>query len=225
MMTKLIRAGFAIAALLIVPIAAQAADLRQPSYKAPAYVAPSYANWGGFYVGLNAGYGFGSSKWTAGAATTGSFDVNGGMAGGTLGYNYQTGIWVWGLEGDFDASWMKGSTTKVCAPACETKNDWLATARGRLGYAGWNNWLPYVTGGAAFADIKASQGAASSSKSDIGYVLGAGVEYAFLGAWSTKIEYLYADLGKATCAATACGVATDVSLKASMVRVGLNYRF
>ena len=225
MMTKTIRAGIAVAALLIAPIAAQSADLNRGTYKSPAYTAPAYANWTGFYVGINGGYGFGKSNWSAGAVTTGDFNVTGAMAGGTAGYNFQTGTWVWGIEGDLDWSGMKGSTTTNCPASCETKNDWFGTARGRIGYAGWSNWLPYLTGGAAFGNIKGTSGTASVTKTNIGYALGAGVEYAFLGAWSAKVEYLYADIGKATCPAGTCAVANDIKFKTNLVRVGLNYRF
>src|ERR1700712_3458187 len=109
MLTNVIRAGFAAAAVLIAPIAAQSADLPR-SYKAPAYTAPSYANWSGFYVGINGGYGFGKANWSGGGVSTGDFDVKGAQAGVTAGYNYQTGVWVWGLEGDLDWSGVKGST-------------------------------------------------------------------------------------------------------------------
>jgi outer membrane immunogenic protein len=225
MMTKIIRTGIAVAALLAAPIAALAADLPQPSYKAPAYSAPAYVNWSGLYVCINGGYGFGKSNWTGGGVTTGDFDAKGAPAGLTLGYNLQTGIWVWGLEGDLDYSWMKGSTSNFCTPDCETKNNWLGTARARLGYAGWSNWLPYITGGAAFGGIKASQGTASVSKTAIGWTAGLGVEYAFLGNWSTKLEYLYTDLGKVTCSAPDCAGNVDIKFKANIVKIGLNYRF
>jgi outer membrane immunogenic protein len=203
-----------------------AADLPRPAYKAPIYSAPGFS-WTGFYVGVNGGYGWGKSEWTASGtgAGTGNFDVKGGMAGGTIGFNYQTGTWVWGLEGDIDASWMKGSTP--CGGVdCETKNSWLGTARGRLGYAGWDRWLPYVTGGAAFGDIKATPGAlGSETTTKVGWTAGAGIEYAILNNWSTKLEYLYVDLGKGSCGAATCVVDTDVSFKANIVRLGLNYRF
>jgi outer membrane immunogenic protein len=226
MSLKLFGAGIVAAAILASPFAAQAADLRTPSYKAPAYVSPAYASWSGFYVGINGGYGFGKSNWSGGGATTGDFDVKGAMAGGTAGYNFQTGMWVWGLEGDLDWSGMKGSTTSVCAPStCETKNEWLGTARGRIGYAGWSNLLPYLTGGAAFGNIKGTLAGASVTKTNVGWTAGAGLEYAFLGAWSAKVEYLYTDLGKVTCPAATCGGDIDVKFKANLVRVGLNYRF
>src|SRR5687767_12569116 len=96
MTSKMIKTGLVLAALLAAPFAANAADLRAPTYKAPAYVAPLAPSWTGFYVGLNAGYAFGDADWSAGADRSPS----GFLVGGTLGYNLQTGSWVWGIEGD-----------------------------------------------------------------------------------------------------------------------------
>jgi outer membrane immunogenic protein len=217
----LIRTGFVGAALLLSPLAALAADL--PAYKAPAYTAPvSYANWSGFYVGLNAGYGFGKSDWDVPAVST---DPKGALFGGTFGYNFQTGTWVWGAEGDIDFSTMKGSV--ACgAGTCETKNSWLGTARARLGYGGWTNWLPYVTGGLGVGNVKASNSLASdASKTMLGWTAGAGLEYAMFSSWSVKLEYLYVDLGKFDCGISCGAVTDDVSFKANIVRAGLNYRF
>ena len=222
MMTKLIRNGIAVAALLVAPMAALAADLPQPSYKAPAYSAPSYANWTGFYVGLNGGYGFGTSDWDAPAA---SLSPKGALFGATLGYNFQTGVWVWGVEGDFDVSTMKDSIACGGAGACETKNSWLGTARARLGYAGWNNWLPYITGGVAGGEIKADDAFGSASKTKIGYAFGGGVEYAMWTNWSVKLEYLYVDLGSFDCGVSCGAISDSVSFKSNLVRAGLNYRF
>lgn len=222
MKSKLILTGIA-AALLAAPLGAQAADLPHPVYKAPAYVGPVAANWTGFYVGINGGYGFGKSDWDVPAVST---DPSGGLAGLTLGYNWQTGMWVWGFEGDIDWADIKGDAT-CGAGTCTTKNDWLGTARLRVGYAGWNNWLPYLTGGAAFGDVKAESTVTgmSASNTQIGWTAGVGIEYAFRSNWSAKIEYLYADLGSFDCG-VACGVATDnVDYKVNLVRAGINYRF
>ena len=156
-----------------------------------------------------------------------NFDLKGAVAGGTLGYNLQTGAWVWGIEGDFDYSWIKGTDTTTCGgPGCETQNNWLPTGRLRVGYA-WDRLLPYITGGAAGGNIKLGGGGlGTESKTKIGWTAGAGLEYAFLGAWSAKLEYLYVDLGGAECDAATCGGATiDGSFKTSLVRVGVNYRF
>jgi outer membrane immunogenic protein len=197
-----------------------AADMSRPAFKAPSSAAPW--NWTGFYVGINGGYGFGKSNWTNVAGTTGDFNVRGALAGGTIGYNLQTGMWVWGLEGDVDASWIKGTDATIC---CETKNEWLATARGRIGYA-FDRWLPFLTGGAAFGDVKMTPvGFPAETSTKIGWTAGGGLEYAFQGAWSAKVEYLYVDLGKASCDVATCGVATDVTFKTSIVRGGINYHF
>jgi outer membrane immunogenic protein len=207
-----------LAAAMALP--AFAADFPQPAFKAPSSAEPW--NWTGFYAGINGGYGFGTSNWTNGGGTTGDFNVRGALAGGTIGYNLQTGLWVWGLEGDVDASWIKGTDATIC---CETKNDWLATARGRIGYA-MDRWMPYITGGAAFGDVKMTPvGGASETDTRFGWTGGGGLEYAFMGAWSAKVEYLYVDLGKASCSVATCGVATDVTFKTSIVRGGINYHF
>jgi outer membrane immunogenic protein len=221
--TTIIRGGLAAVALSLAPLAAQAADLPFPAYKAPPFVAPVYANWRGPYLGVNAGYGFGTSDWDIPAV---SVDPSGAVAGGTLGYNLQTGLWVWGMEGDFNWSGIKSD--EACgAGTCETEATWLATARARLGYAGWNNWLPYITGGLAVADVKASNSdVGEASDTLFGWTAGAGIEYASLRNWSIKLEYLYADLGSVDC--STCnfgGVASDVSFKTSIVRAGVNYRF
>jgi outer membrane immunogenic protein len=223
MTIKTMRAGLTLAALLAMPLAAQGADLPHPSYKAPAYVAPMFANWNGFYVGINGGYGFGKSDWDIPAVSP---EPKGAVAGGTVGYNLQTGIWVWGIEGDFDWSGIKGS--EDCgAGTCETSNSWLGTARLRLGYAGWNNWLPYITGGAAFGNVKADNSlTGNANETRIGWTAGAGLEYAMLGHWSVKAEYLYADLGEFDCTAcNAAGASDNVTFKTHLLRAGINYRF
>lgn len=217
------------AAAMVTP--SLAADLPRPApyYKAPIYVAPF--SWTGFYVGINGGYGWGHVDWIN-PSTNLSYNVKGGLVGGTLGYNLQTGSWVWGLEGDFDASWIDGLSTggavgTVCAGpnGCETKNSWLATARGRIGYA-WDRWLPFITGGASFGDVKMTQNSTGFvTETRVGWTVGAGVEYAFLGAWSAKAEYLYVDLGTANCGVAVCGLSTDVHFKTNVARLGVNYRF
>jgi outer membrane immunogenic protein len=226
MLTNLIRAGVAASALLTVSIAAQAADLPR-SYKAPAYSAPSYASWSGFYLGINGGYGFGKASVANNVGTTGDFNVKGPVAGLTAGYNFQTGSWVWGLEGDIDYSNIKGTSSTFCVPDCSVTNTWLGTARARLGYAGWTNWMPYITGGAAFGGVKFEQATTTDTRTKLGWTAGVGLEYAILSNWSVKGEYLYADLGSAVCPAGTCNPGADVTskFKTNLVRLGVNYRF
>ena len=184
----------------------------------------AYYNWTGFYVGINGGYGMGKSDWDTPAVSP---DPKGGMVGATLGYNWQAGSIVYGLEGDWDWSMMKGS--EPCGIAgCETKNSWLATARLRLGYA-FDRWMPYITGGGAYGKIEATNsnlGFGSASSNKFGWTAGAGLEYAFLGNWSGKLEYLYVNLGSFDCG-VACGlpVPDNVNFSANIFRAGLNYKF
>jgi outer membrane immunogenic protein len=188
--------------------------------KAPV-VSPIY-NWTGFYIGVNGGGGFGRSDWTR----TGNFDLSGGLVGGTAGYNFQTGPWVFGVEGDIDWSNIKGNTVVGCVPGCQTSNTWLSTVRGRVGYA-FDRFLPYVTGGLAVGDIRADVGNVNVAKNtEAGWTVGGGVEFAVVNNWSLKAEYLYVDLGNFNCA-LACGVVNpdNVSFRSHVVRAGLNYRF
>jgi outer membrane immunogenic protein len=224
---KLIKAGVAALALLAMPFAAEAADMpiKTPYYKGSPRSVIAYYNWTGFYAGLNFGYGFGTSNWDFPAV---SVKPKGMMVGGTLGYNWQAGAIVYGIEGDLDWADVKGSATCLAGTlTCETKNDWLGTARVRLGYA-FDRWLPYVTGGGAFGNVKATATPAalggSANKTQIGWTFGAGLEYAFMGNWSAKLEYLYVDLGKFDTGFTT-PVADNVTFKENIIRAGINYKF
>jgi outer membrane immunogenic protein len=218
-MKKLLLAGVGLLALGLT--AASAADIQRRQVmpaKAPLYsVVPAY-NWTGFYVGINGGGGWGSSDFSA-PLSSASFDTSGGLVGGTLGYNYQAGQLVFGLEGDIDWSNIRGSGT--CAGlSCSTRNNWLGTARGRVGYA-IDRVMPYVTGGAAFGDIKTSvAGFGDSSQTKTGWTVGGGIEAALAGPWTAKVEYLYVDLGRGSSV-----LGSDASFKTNIVRAGLNYRF
>jgi len=207
-----------VAILALGTASASAADIaRRPMpMKAPAY-APIY-NWTGAYIGINGGGGWGRSDYSA-PFPTGSFNTSGGLVGGTLGYNWQMGQLVFGVEGDIDWSNIRGSTP--CAgTTCETRNDWLGTARGRLGYA-FGRFLPYVTGGAAFGNVKTNiAGIGSASDTKAGWTLGGGLEYGLAGPWSIKAEYLYVDLGHDSVV-----LGSNANFHANVVRAGLNYRF
>jgi len=206
---------------------AAAADLppspAAPYYKSPAVYAPPAYTWSGLYLGINGGGAWGRSSWT----TAGSFNTSGGFVGGTIGYNYQMGEAVLGIEGDIDWADINGSTGAVGCPAasCKTNDNWLSTVRGRLGYAA-DRFMPYVTGGLAVGDIQASlPGFAGASVTNAGWTAGGGIEFALPGHWSAKAEYLYVDLGNLSCG-TACGVAGQtVSFTANLFRGGINYRF
>lgn len=220
------------AVLAFSAVPALAADLPAPAPppRAPAAYVPVAApvyNWSGFYVGINGGYGFGSSEWTGGGVSTGSFDINGGLVGGTVGANFQTGQFVFGIEGDADYSMIKGTTTSLVCPSCQTSDSWLATIRGRAGYA-WDRALLFVTGGGAFGDIKATvPGFGTDTSTEFGWTAGGGLEYAFTENWTAKVEYLYVDLSNGSCNAACGSPATpiNVNFQTSLVRAGINFKF
>lgn len=190
-----------------------------PYYKAPAYVQPF--SWTGFYLGVNGGGAWGTSKWT----TPGSIDTSGGLVGGTIGYNYQMNQVVLGIEGDVDWADINGTVTNaVCPFGCKTSDTWLSTVRGRLGYAA-DRFMPYVTGGLAVGNIEASvPGFASTNTTNTGWTVGGGIEFAIAGHWSAKAEYLYVDLGNTNVPVT--GAPTqNVTFTANVFRGGINYRF
>lgn len=217
-MRTLLLAGASVLALGVV--SAQAADIvqkRRVVQTAPVYTAPYY-NWTGGYIGINGGGAWGRSSFGAPFASN-SYNLSGGVLGATLGYNFQAGALVWGIEGDLDWSNIRGSGP--CGlTTCETRNGWLGTVRGRVGYAA-DRFMPYVTGGLAVGDIRTNiTGVGSANTTKAGWTLGAGVEWALWQNWTAKVEYLYVDLGRGG------GIAgTDASFHTSLVRAGLNYRF
>jgi outer membrane immunogenic protein len=191
-----------------------------------AYVTPVY-NWSGFYAGINGGFGWGTGSFS-GPPASGDFDTSGGLFGGTLGYNWQTNQVVFGVETDLDWSDIKGSAACGGGVTCRVSNDWLGTARGRIGFA-MDRVMPYVTGGLAFGKVNAAATGGNPGTSDTrtGWTLGGGVEFALAGNWTAKGEYLYVDLGDFNCG-TRCGapVGPDrVEFRSHIVRAGLNYRF
>src|SRR5688572_5354134 len=198
------------------------------SYALGADSSPAYI-WTGFYVGVNGGGGWGQSRhdFEAVGTTTGDYRISGATAGGTLGANLQAGGLLLGVEGDMNWSDIGGSDS--CPNpnfTCRTRAKWLATARGRVGYA-LDRFLPYVTAGAAFGQIRANiPDFGSTRETETGFALGSGVEAGIVGGLSAKLEYLFVDLGKSNCGFSCTNTGVDeVRFKAHLFRVGLNYRF
>lgn len=214
-----------------------AADLPTPSVPAP--LPAAIYNWSGFYLGINGGFGDGNSNWTNGAVgETGRFPISGYLVGGTVGANYQVGQYVFGIEGDVDWTNLHGGSSSTCGAisdlvppptGCQTQNKWVATIRGRLGYA-FNNVLIYGGGGAAFGNIQTGLIPPSTfdSSTEAGWTIGAGVEIAFAPNWTIKAEYLFIDVPDVTCTTVGnCGGAagSTVNFNESIVRAGINFKF
>jgi outer membrane immunogenic protein len=216
---------------------ALAADLPAPSLPPP--LPAAIYNWTGFYLGINGGFGTGISNWSDGViGTTGSFPISGFLIGGTAGVNYQIAEYVFGIEGDGDWTNLRGNSGSTCgaisavvAPPLgfQTQSQWLATVRGRVGYA-FDRILLYGTAGAAFGNVQTGLNPPSTFDSAVeaGWTVGAGIEVAFAQNWTAKAEYLFVDLPNATCTTAAnCGGAAGsiVSFNENVIRAGINYKF
>ena len=133
---------------------AVAADLAaRPYTKAPAMIAAVY-DWSGFYIGANGGWGSSRNSWdflpVAGAFGEGCHDASGGTVGGQVGYRWQAGTWVFGVEAQGNWADFKGSNISLFDPTVrnESRIDAFGLFTGQVGYAA-NNVLFYVKGGAA----------------------------------------------------------------------------
>lgn len=204
---------------LVAAGAASAADLpsRKGPVVAPAYIPPVFS-WTGFYVGANAGYGWGNVN-ANGFANVG--DLDGFIGGGQVGYNYQMGQFVLGLEADLQGADLSSGDN---LGLINVKTEYFGTVRARLGFA-IDRWMPYITGGWAYGNVKTSipSLAFSSDKTHTGgWAVGGGVEYAITNNIIAGVEYLYVDLGeKSVLTGTGVKVGTDFSV----VRARLSYKF
>ncbi len=226
---------------------ASAADLR-PAAPPP----PPVYTWTGLYWGVNVGYSWGEAKrditlqvdpGVFGTASR-SREVNGAIGGFQSGYNQQFGNWVFGFETDFQASGQKGSESfqLLAGPPAtffntEDKLTWFGTSRTRLGVLWSPNVLLYGTVGVAYGQVKndasitrGNQGAVLTFKdTKAGWTAGAGIEGALGGGWSTKVEYLYMDLGKTEQTLATPGLGTLANLNRqftdNIVRIGFNYKW
>jgi len=194
-------------ALMAMAAPAAAADLAaRPYTKAPPPVVAIY-DWSGFYVGANGGWGSSHKCWDfitpAGAfvAAEGCHDATGGVAGGQIGYRWQSTNWVFGVEAQGDWADLKGSNVSpLTGFRVQSRINAFGLFTGQVGYAA-NNVLLYLKGGAAVTNDKfdiftSAVGippntlvANTGDQTRWGGVVGAGLEYGFAPNWSAAIEY------------------------------------
>jgi outer membrane immunogenic protein len=223
--------------------AASAADLPiRGAYKAP----PPIFSWTGIYIGLHAGAALGLQEDTFTTATLRSINqhsITGFLGGGQIGVNYQTGPWVIGAEAQLSLSALDGTNT--CEPGapvalinCRTQADWLGTVAARLGFA-FDRTMIFVKAGGAWAHDKHEMISfitpfvtIRADETRYGWMFGTGVEHAFFGNWSAKVEYDYLDFGTRSLpfpglAGLVTGLNENVEIRQHihLVKFGLNYRF
>jgi outer membrane immunogenic protein len=246
-MRKLLLGTTTLTALLLAG-AAQAADLPRKAPGPPPYAPPPFS-WTGFYIGGVVGGGvvtpyfvdfdenFSFGNWHAGDwAFTG---------GGTVGYNWQWGAAVFGIEADFNwTSFDVSLINNSFATQFDAKWDWYTTVRARFGLA-VDRVLVFVTAGVAFVDLDyrvfnvppsavagcgpaATNDCAILNKTEAALAVGAGVEYAWMHNWSFKAEYLYIKLPTKDIFDSfdpSPDRQYQFTTDAHFARVGLNYRW
>jgi outer membrane immunogenic protein len=237
--------------------------LPAPRYtKAPVVVAP-VATWTGCYIGANVGYSWGDGS--SGLDLVGTvpavlapFDgrytgsPSGALGGGQVGCNYQSGIFVVGIEADIDYLGASKTASRAAirdgtsfVGTVSQKLEWLGSVRGRVGISPGSNWLLYATGGLAYGNASFSHqlvvddgvlpnGWAGALNNDFrtGWIVGAGAEYLVTSNWTVKGEYLYYDLGSTRVVGLPFNRLADEfrvdglhTTRGSIARVGLNYKF
>lgn len=233
----------------------------------PAKAQPAMAyNWAGYYIGLNAGYGWSGDRTVnfsnvanttlvgpTGVPSVVSFDASGAVFGGQIGYNWQSGSFLYGVEADADYANIKGRATVFGvidarrSATGDQRLDFFGTLRGRLGMV-HDRFLVFATGGLAFGHAKSAASFSNTdgcvfaggganqcptgavSKTLFGWTFGGGLEVALNASWTIKGEYLYYSLGNVSYQMTDAnfpgvvyGASTD--FRGHIVRGGVNYRF
>jgi outer membrane immunogenic protein len=215
---------------------ANAADLA-PVYKAPVYKAPIvYPSWAGFYIGGHVGGAWGDLDVNDINEDRNTFknSSSGVFGGGTIGYNFQTGSWVYGVEADLGAMGLSHSATNPLNADIVSKIDsgFYADATARLGYA-FDKTLVYAKGGYAYYGGSISitdlgNPATSKVTGFSGWTVGGGVEYKIAPAWSVKAEYQFFDFGNSSLGIADNALFTDHydnKLTIHTVKGGINYHF
>ena len=237
-MKKFLLGTVGLVALGMASAPASAADLAARTYtKAPPMIAAVY-NWTGFYVGINGGWGQDSDRRVSPVgALVGDYKPNGGTVGGQLGYRWQTGAWVFGVEGQGNWADFSGSTANLglAGATVRSKLDAFGLATGQIGYT-WSNVLLYAKGGLAVTDrnyqfISATNALFSQTGygTRVGGTVGAGLEFGFAQNWSAGIEYNHIFEGRHNATfTTPAGVATagvGTGGDTDLVLARLNYKF
>lgn len=213
---------------------ALAADLAaRPYTKAPPAAIAAVYDWSGFYIGVNGGGGSARSTWdVVGGGREGSHDATGGTVGGQIGYRFQSGQFVFGVEGQGNwADFSGDNVSALFATRNRSRIDSFGLITGQVGYA-WNNVLLYVKGGAAVVGAKydvysTASGAllASNEQTRWGGTVGAGLEFGFAPNWSVGVEYNHIFLQDKDVSFALIPATDRIRQDVDMGLVRLNYKF
>jgi outer membrane immunogenic protein len=217
-----------------------AADLPARTYtKAPPMIAAIY-DWSGFYIGANGGWGTSRKSWdfiTPGGVAfgEGSHDADGAVAGGQIGYRWQAGSWVFGLEAQGDWADLKGANISTFDARFTNRSriESFGLFTGQVGYA-WNNALLYAKGGAGvvndrFETFSVATASTRVNQTRWGATAGVGLEFGFAPNWSVGVEYDHVWLDTKRVDFFTAGGAfigrDDIKQDLDIVTARINYRF
>jgi outer membrane immunogenic protein len=240
-MKKLTVALTTAAALISAP--ALGADLGRMPVKAPVVAPVPYFSWSGCYIGVHGGGGFGEKR----VVDFARHDVDGWLVGGQVGCDFQTGAFVFGLEGSGSWADISGNSADLLGFGLNTRSqiDFLGTFTGRIGWA-FDRTLLYVKGGGAVADdryrvdclagsivcalagLAPGDVIARADETRWGWLVGGGIEWAFTPNWSAKLEYNFMDFGRERVDFALVGGGTapfDVDQHVHVIKAGINWRF
>jgi outer membrane immunogenic protein len=219
-------------------ISVRAADLPPPAASPPLYVPASFT-WTGFYIGGNVGGAWANTTLTdnrTGVSLSGH--LGGWLGGGQVGFNYQNGPILVGVEALFDGTSLSSTTSPVPVMPfgvlqASANTQWVTTAAARFGvvvdYA--QRWLIYGKAGGGWVGNSATVTnlttglSANATNSNAGWLLGAGIEYAFAHNWTLKLEYDYLALQNWTAASPLIADTLNVRRQLNMLMIGVNYKF
>jgi outer membrane immunogenic protein len=187
---------------------------------------PRAFSWTGFYIGLNAGLATGQTTADLGLPIglfDTDYDLNGGVFGGQIGFNWQAGKTVFGIEATYSSSSVQGNSACFLVLECKRDVESIGTVVGRLGLA-MDRSLLYVLGGVAWAEVTSQVSfiginLVSESNTHMGWTAGIGLEHALTNNLTFKIEYSHIDLGTEQY----FGIA-DIDVKMDIVRLGVNLK-
>jgi outer membrane immunogenic protein len=165
-------------------------------------------SWAGPYLGGNLG-------WDWGSVDNNPTKPSGFVGGAQAGYNWQSGPWVFGLEGD-----IQGTGASDTFAPWKFSNPWFGTVRGRAGYT-LSNVLFYGTAGLAFGELSGETFGLTESHTNAGWTVGLGAEVGLARNWSAKVEYLYVDLNDSNFVITGA----QNGYRFGLLRAGVNYHF
>jgi outer membrane immunogenic protein len=217
-MKRILLAGAAFAALTS---ASYAADLSAPIEEVNV--------WSGYFIGIQGGYAWGdvSVDDVVGDVELYSGDIEGGFGGGYWGRNWQSGNWVYGLEGSISVASLEEDVSLELPFSPSTTIELFSTTRLKLGYA-FDNFLVYAAGGLSIAKANVDDGFDSDDAYLKGFTVGAGIEAKFAESWSARVEYLYInyETEQRTLFDSVVVTPYDISVEdVSLVRGGIAYHF